>query len=99
MANTNEYFLNIPQAAKLLHSTPSTVRVWLCKNTVIPKCLIVRLGRKVLFSKRLFEEWIAQNCPFIFEPKENCKRDTETVKEGENDEKLWTKPQKTKRNS
>ena len=59
--------LTVAEAAKLLRSTSNTVRVWLCKEKVIPKCLIIKLGRKVLFNELLLKKWISLGCPLKFD--------------------------------
>lgn len=63
--NFEEKILNtVPEAAELLRVECNTVRQWLCKEKVIPSNIIVRLGSRVLFNRKLLLEWINAGCKY-----------------------------------
>lgn len=59
---TEKLLLNVPEAAKLLRVKENTIRIFTSTGKVIPQKLIVRVGRRVLFNKVAFEEWIMNGC-------------------------------------
>lgn len=58
----NKLLLNVHEVAELLRVKENTVRVFISTGKVIPQELIVRVGRRVLFNKARFEEWITNGC-------------------------------------
>lgn len=62
MDNEKSLLLSIPEAAKLLNVKDNTIRVWICQGQVIPSAVLVRLGRRVLFNRAKFLDWIDRNC-------------------------------------
>ena len=54
----NEYLLNVNEVATMLNIKENTLRLWLSKGIVIPKSLVIKLGRRTLFHKGNFIEWV-----------------------------------------
>lgn len=70
--NADELFLSVEESAALAKSTPNTFYVILCNSGSrggktrkrFPKNLYVRFGRKVLFIKKNFVEWLMNGAKF-----------------------------------
>lgn len=63
MTQEASLLLSIPEVSNLLHVQENTIRVWLSQERVLPKNIIVNLGRRVLFHKEKFMKWIDNGCP------------------------------------
>ena len=50
-------FLSVKGAAALIHSTPQSVYVLICRKR-FPEHLYIRLGRKVLFIRKNLIDWL-----------------------------------------
>ena len=59
---TESKLMNIAEAASALNVSSSVVRTWLCKGKVIPKALVIKLGRRTLFHRQDMDTWINNHC-------------------------------------
>ena len=63
---TLDFFLSVEEAAKILRTTPKTLYVYLCQRgkkggktgNRIPENVYIKFGRKTLFKKEAFINWI-----------------------------------------
>lgn len=68
--NSDDIFLSVEEAAKLIKSSEKTLYVYLCnrgKNggkggKTIPQDIYVKFGRRTLFIKDKFIEWAKNGC-------------------------------------
>lgn len=59
---TEKLLLNVPEFAELLRVQENTIRVWISKGKVIPRRLLVRVGRRTFFNAKQTTDWIENGC-------------------------------------